>query len=103
MLTASDFPHLSNFVGCTFHPDCFEIADTYRGIVDVALAGWGATNARRLATDIGGVLASNVSDDELAQWLEVAGLCVVLDAEGYTARSFLEMIAERIRVHHPQP
>lgn len=99
MLSDDDYPHLRRFIASSFRPDSFEVAFTYTGIVNVALAGWGPNDALCIDADIDDVLASGASNHEIARWLEDAGLGVVLEAEGYTPRSFLEMIAARLRRH----
>ena len=40
-----------------------------------------------------------MTDDELASWLGLIGCYVVLEGEGYTARSFIAMIGDRLRPH----
>lgn len=98
-MISADHPDLRTFIARSFAPGCFETAFTYVGMVSVALTDWGPAEALRVDADIDALLGSRASDAELARWLEGAGLSVVIEAEGYTPRSFLEMIAERIRRH----
>jgi hypothetical protein len=99
MLSATGYAYLSDFIARAFPPGCFETAFTCLAVVTVALADWEPDDALRIDADIDLLLASGAGDDELARWLESAGLSVVLETEGYTARSFLEMIAVSIRRH----
>jgi CdiI immunity protein len=99
MLSEPDFPKLSNFIACSFHQDWEEFADTYRGVVDARLVTLDAPTARLIADEVDALLASTVTEEELATWLDPIA-CVILEAEEYTPRSFVGMIAERIRAKH---
>jgi hypothetical protein len=97
LLTRADYHELRNFIACSFHPDWDDTADSYRGVVDLALATLDAPTAQQIARDVDALLASPITNEELARWLERIGCYVILEGEGYTARSFIAMIGERVR------
>ncbi|HSO37221.1 MAG TPA: contact-dependent growth inhibition system immunity protein [Labilithrix sp.] len=97
MIARNEYPKLRNFIACSFHPDWDETAATYQGVVDVDLAGESPVYLRQIAAEIATLLASPVTNEELAKWLELIGCYVILEAEGYTARSFITMIGDRLR------
>ena len=97
MLTADDYPDLQNFIGCSFHQDWDDTADNFQSVVDQNLARHDAGTIRHMAADIRALLASPITNEELAKWLEAIGCYVILEGEGYTARSFITMIGDRIR------
>lgn len=103
MLTNDDYPELGNFLGCSLHQDWEETADSYRGVVDAELPRWSGPEAWEVASDLDQVLASSITEEELLKWLVDVGCYVTVDAEGYTPRSFLQMVAERLQAHHPRP
>jgi CdiI immunity protein len=101
MIESTDYPKLRNFIACSFHQDWDETAETFQGVVDVDLAAEPAVYVRQIADEIAALLASPVTNEELAKWLEVIGCYVILEGEGYTARSFVRMIGDRIRALGP--
>ncbi len=51
---------------------------------------------KKIASESATLRASAVTNDDLAKWLERIGCYVILDVQGSTARSSVEMIGERI-------
>lgn len=99
MITKDEYPKRRNILACWFHMDWDETADTYRGVVDVGLSTLDAASASVIANEIAALLASPVTNEELAKWLEP--FCyVILEGEGYTPRSFVQMVADRIRARN---
>ncbi len=99
VLTRKDYNELRNFIACAFHPDWDETAATYPGVVDTQLPMYDPPTARTIVAEAEALLASPMNDDELASWLGLIGCHVVLEGEGYTARSFIAMIGDRLRPH----
>jgi CdiI immunity protein len=97
VLTRNDYNELRNFIACSFHPDWDETAKTYQAVVDVALSTYDMPTAQEIAREVEALLASPITNDELAKWLEVIGCYVILEGENYTARTFITMIGDRIR------
>ncbi len=97
MIANSDYPKLYNFLACAFHQDWDETADTYEGVVDIGLAAEPAAYVEQVVRESAALLASSATDQAIAVWLTAMDCCVILEEEGYTPRSFIAMIAERIR------
>ena len=97
MIARTEYPKLRNFIACAFHQDWDETADTYQGVVDADLAINPAAALEPIEAEIAALLASPATNEELAEWLTVIGCCVILEGEGYTPRSFITMIGDRIR------
>lgn len=96
-LTRNDYNELRNFIACSFHQDWDDTADTFRGVVDADLPLYDRATAEKIVGEVDALLASPITNEELAKWLELIGCYVILEAEGYTARSFITMIGDRLR------
>jgi hypothetical protein len=97
MIASTDYPDLQNFIECTFHQDWDETPGTYKAVVDTALTPEPADHVRRIAADGAALLSSPATDQDVAAWLTRIGCYAILEEEGYTPRSFIAMIGERIR------
>ncbi len=97
MIASTDYLDLRNFIECTFHQDWDETPGTYGTVVDAALVPESPDHVRKIAADGAALLSSPTTDEDVAAWLTAMDCCVVLEEEGYTPRSFIAMIAERIR------
>lgn len=96
MIADDEYPKLRNFIACAFHPDWDETAATYQGVVDADLAIEAPAYIEQVASDAEALLASPTTNEDLAKWLEKIGCYVILEGQGYTARTFIAMIGDRI-------
>ncbi len=97
MIASTDYLDLRNFIECTFHQDWDETPGTYEAVVDAALVPESSGHVRKIAADGAALLSSPTTDEDVAGWLTRIGCYAVLEEEGYTPRSFIAMIADRIR------
>ncbi|CAN5925004.1 hypothetical protein BH11MYX4_BH11MYX4_01320 [soil metagenome] len=97
MIASTDYPELRNFLACAFHQDWDETADTYERVVDIDVAAEPASYLNQVAREGAALLASSATETEIAAWLTLIGVYVILENEGYTPRSFIAMVGHRIR------
>lgn len=98
MFSRDQYPKLCNFIACAFHQDFDEVADTLPGVVDANLIDAPAVYVQELAAEAAALLASSVTNEELAKWLETH---VLFEVDGYTPRTFITMISDRLQSHSP--
>jgi hypothetical protein len=96
MILKDSYPTLANLIGGYLHQDFDINGETVVAVVETALNEENPGYAERLRKDVEDVLASAATESELARWFDTVGLEVLLEPDGFTPRSFLAMVVERI-------
>ena len=97
MVARHEYPRLRDFIALVFHPDWRKTSRSCIGATDAEISGGASTRLERVASESAALIASRATDEQIARWLGLIGCYVILSREGYTARSFIGLIGDRIR------
>lgn len=97
ILSANDFPELSAFLDGMYHQDWPAIAPTFAGVIEDFGPRLSASEIREALSDLDRALAADANESDYATYLHATGAAVLPEAEGLTARGFLEMVRDELQ------